>query len=570
MDIWLFIYASSKRVENLRLRTVGRNKKPLEIRLATDFQRLLVVAPNLSRCWFADTFNINDIFDLTRRPDPAMNQQEERARRIRFQGRIGRKLVLSFVLLVMAMVAGSGWVLFELTEFSLEQQMGQHLVSEAELLSLLHSGDLIRRYVDLLHSGFVLERYSSYQNIRKKYVRAKEMLGARRIYIFDRQGRKLLGTDDDGVRIGREYHHLRISDSREVERVWQEGVVVHTVPFDDPETNIDYMTGYAPIFAGGEVVAVVGVDIGQAYVGPLRVFKRSVYIFAAVGALLTIVVGLALSRTITQPIQRLVQAAREIGRGNLGQVVNTDVRDELGYLGETMDEMRKRLLARDEQLRQMLGGVAHEIRNPLGGIEIYAGLIADDLPEGDPRKQHIQKVIGEVRQLNLVISEFLDFARPAPAAPEPTPVLRLAEDAAFLLAPEMEKAGVAYHQEVDPELEIDADPEQVKRALLNLMKNAVQAMRQGGDLWVRAQRDNGQVVVEVEDSGPGIGREQQEHLFEPFYSTKEKGSGLGLAIVQQTVEKNRGWVRVQSREGEGTRFSMVLPGVEREYAEQVN
>jgi len=272
----------------------------------------------------------------------------------------------------------------------------------------------------------------------------------------------------------------------------------------------------------------------------------------------------------SQPIQRLVRAAHEIGRGNLGQVVDTEVDDELGYLGETMEEMRKRLLARDAQLRQMLGGVAHEIRNPLGGIEIYAGLIADDLPEDDERKQHIQKVIGEVRQLNLVISEFLDFARPASPAPEPTPVLRLTEDAAFLLAPEMEKAGVAYHQEVEPELEIDVDPEQVKRALFNLMKNAVQAMRQGGDLWVRAERENGQVIIEVEDSGPGIGREEQERLFEPFYTTKEKGSGLGLAIVHQTVEKNRGWVRVQSRQGQGTSFSMVLPGVQAQYAEQAN
>ena len=497
-----------------------------------------------------------------------MNQLDERARRIRFQGRIGRKLVLSFVLLVMVMVGGSGLVLFGQTESSLEQQMGQHLVAEAELISTMHSGDVIARY--LLTSGLEIERYSSYQKARKKFVRAKEMVGAQRIYIFDHAGRKVLGTDEDGVRVGQVYHHLRIRDSREVEQVWREGVPIHTLSFRDPETDTDIMTGYAPIFAGGEVVAVVGVDIGPAYGGTIRTFKRWVYIFAAVGAILTIVVGWALARTITQPIQRLVRASHEIGRGNLAQVVDTEVDDELGYLGETMEEMRKRLLARDAQLRQMLGGVAHEIRNPLGGIEIYAGLIADDLPDDDSRKQHIQKVIGEVRQLNLVISEFLDFARPAPVSPEPTPVLRLTEDAAFLLAPEMEKAGVAYHQEVEEELEVDVDPEQVKRALFNLMKNAVQAMRQGGDLWVRAERENGQVIIEVEDNGPGIARPEQERLFEPFYTTKEKGSGLGLAIVHQAAEKNKGWVRVRSQEGEGTRFSLVLPAAQAQYAEQMN
>ena len=165
--------------------------------------------------------------------------------------------------------------------------------------------------------------------------------------------------------------------------------------------------------------------------------------------------------------------------------------------------MRRKLVARDAQLRLMLGGVAHEIRNPLGSIELYAGLIAGDLPASDERKQHIEKVIEEVRRLNRVISEFLAFARPVPAQPQPMALAPLVADAAFLLAPEMQAAGISYEEHVAPDLVCYIDAEQMERALVNLMKNAIQAMRDGGHLAVRATAEGEEVVVEVADNGPG-------------------------------------------------------------------
>ena len=466
------------------------------------------------------------------------------------RGRIGTKLVLSFVLLVMVVVGSSGWVLFQLIERSLEQQMSQQLVAAARLVTTSVDGDVLRR----LQPGN--ENFRVYRLLNAQLERGKDMVGARRIYAFDRSRRSLLDTEGD-VPIGREYPHLRIRDRLELEQVWN-GQPAHSVLFEG-EDGITYMTGYAPVWSGDRIVAAVGVDIGAAYVDTIRVFKRSVYVFAGVGALLTVVVGLILARTITRPIQRLVAAAREIGQGRLQQEVDSSAHDEIGYLGETMEEMRKKLLARDAQLRQMLAGVAHEIRNPLGSIELYTGLIADDLPDDEPRKIHIQKVIGEVRNLDHVISEFLEFARPAPPALERTLIGRLVDDAAFLLAPEMEQAGVQYLQDVDANLDALVDPEQIKRAFFNLMQNAVQAMKGGGDLRVRAHEENGHAMVEVFDTGPGISRAVQKRLFEPFFTTKEKGSGLGLAIVRKTLEENQGRIEVDSEEGRGTICRVYLP-----------
>ena len=462
--------------------------------------------------------------------------------------RIGHKLILSFVLLVMVVVGLSGWVLFELTDRSLERQMRDHLVSIATLVSTNLSGNVL----SYLRPG--REHSELYRRLMGKLQRAEQGVGARHIFVFDREYRSLLDTDGL-MPIGREYPKL-LFDSRELERVWK-GHTAHSVLFYDGE--VPYMTGYAPIFHDGEVVAAVGVEIGAGFVDSIRIFGRSVLIFAGLGALLTVGVAWGLARTLTRPIQKLVEAAREIGRGNMGQEVATASDDEIGYLGETMEEMRRKLVARDAQLRLMLGGVAHEIRNPLGSIDLYAGLIAGDLPASDERKQHIEKVIEEVRRLNGVISEFLEFARPAPAQPQPTELAPLVANAAFLLAPEMQAAGIRYEEHVAPDLVCYIDAEQMEQALVNLMKNAVQAMRDGGHLTVRATAEGEGVVVEVADDGPGMSEEVQVRLFEPFFTTKEKGSGLGMALVARAVDENRGWIEIDSRQGVGTVCRMRLP-----------
>ena len=172
-----------------------------------------------------------------------------------------------------------------------------------------------------------------------KLQRAEQGVGARHIFVFDREV-------PIAARHGWPNAHwprvpqtaLRQPGARE--RVWK-GHTAHSVLFYDGD--VPYMTGYAPIFHDGEVVAAVGVEIGAGFVDSIRVFGRSVLIFAGLGALLTVGVAWGLARTLTRPIQKLVEAAREIGRGSMDQEVATASDDEIGYLGETMEEMRRKL-----------------------------------------------------------------------------------------------------------------------------------------------------------------------------------------------------------------------------------
>jgi len=449
----------------------------------------------------------------------------------------------------MFVVGGSGWFLYERAIESLEAQLSSRLLAEAQMIAkgLPPGINIIRR----ISKGF------PYYGYWISWLRdSEQMIGAQRIYVFDKECLSLLDTEAN-IPLGREYSVLKYRDVDEVKDVW-EGRASHTMGRVD-EAGVYTMTGYAPLLNKGVVVAGVGVEIGSGFMDAIHGFKRSVFFLAVLSALLTLILGLGMARQVTRPIKRLVTAAQEIGRGNLEQAVDTSASDEIGYLSVTMEEMRQKLLARERQLRQMLAGVAHEIRNPLGGIEIYAGLIADDLPDGDERKWHILKVIGEVRTLNEVIAEFLEFARPVPSVPSMVQVAGLVEDAAFLLNPEMELAGVEYRAEISADLRVFADGEQIKRALINLMKNALQAMRAGGTLSVTARVVGSEIEIKVTDTGPGMSREVMERLFEPFFTTREQGSGLGLAIVQQALEKNRGRVELESLEGQGTSAKLYLP-----------
>ena len=172
--------------------------------------------------------------------------------------------------------------------------------------------------------------------------------------------------------------------------------------------------------------------------------------------------------------------------------VDVDSRDEIGYLGHALENMRRGIVRRDRHLRTMLAGVAHEIRNPLGGIEIFAGLLRDEMDEKDDRRSHLEKIIREVQHLKTIINEFLIYARPRQAIVEPFSLSEVIDDVLFLLSGDADERGVEVQVEMaDRGLAVYADVEQIKRALLNLVKNAIQASPAGSRVEIRAHEAQG-------------------------------------------------------------------------------
>ncbi len=211
-------------------------------------------------------------------------------------------------------------------------------------------------------------------------------------------------------------------------------------------------------------------------------------------------------------------------------------------------------------LGQMVAGVSHEIRNPLGIIRSTAELLGE-MPQADASQKKLSAVITEESsRLNNIVTEFLDFARPQ------KPVLRqcLLEEIILrnlsFLEPEFKRTGIGVQDNIrGRSFPIMADPEMLYRAFLNIFMNGAHSMDGGGRFNVRIGEEKDHFFAEIEDTGCGIPEEHLKNIFNPFFTTKDRGSGLGLSIVRKIVEGHKGEIMIKSRAGVGTTVTIKLP-----------
>ena len=218
----------------------------------------------------------------------------------------------------------------------------------------------------------------------------------------------------------------------------------------------------------------------------------------------------------------------------------------------------------------LVGGLAHEIRNPLSTIRLNMELLAEDFETTDPEsptkqrdrraKAKIDLVRQECDRLQKLLGDFLDFARQESLTPEPGSLNVEVEQLLDFFAPQARDGGVEIVRYLDPELPtVRLDRETFRSAVLNLLLNAVQAMEGGGQLVVRTRPSGLGVVLELIDTGPGMDAETLAKVFRAFYTTKQGGSGLGLPTARKIVEAHGGTIDIESAPGRGTKVTIWLP-----------
>ncbi|HYC78532.1 MAG TPA: ATP-binding protein [Planctomycetota bacterium] len=213
----------------------------------------------------------------------------------------------------------------------------------------------------------------------------------------------------------------------------------------------------------------------------------------------------------------------------------------------------------------LAAGLAHEIRNPLSTINITLQLLREELAERPGARENgslkrVDVVLGELRRLERIVGDFLRLAREPSAERRRCDLNVLVEDAVNVMAADFRKARVAVTLQLDRSLPpTDVDDSLLRQAVLNLLRNAAQAMEGGGTLTVQTRRDRGRFTLEVIDTGPGMPPEVRDRVFDLFFSTKPGGVGIGLPLVRQFVELHGGTVRCESEPGHGTRFTLELP-----------
>ncbi|WP_207262331.1 ATP-binding protein [Desulfovibrio sp. Huiquan2017] len=208
----------------------------------------------------------------------------------------------------------------------------------------------------------------------------------------------------------------------------------------------------------------------------------------------------------------------------------------------------------------LAAGIAHEVRNPLSSIKGYATYFAGLFEEGSENRKAATVMIAETERLNRVISELLDFSRPSDFKFRQADVAVILDTVSRLLQQDAAGQGVAVTVDVPPDLPpAEMDPDRMIQALLNLGINGIQAMESGGKLFLRARRSDDGLVMEVEDTGPGIPEAVLETIFDPYFTTKSQGTGLGLAVVRKIVEGHGGNIHVACAAGRGAAFAITLP-----------
>jgi signal transduction histidine kinase len=325
--------------------------------------------------------------------------------------------------------------------------------------------------------------------------------------------------------------------------------------------------------------------LGALLIGSSRqeevVLERRILALAVGVAAMGLLFGLLLSwwgaARVTRPVRELAEGAREVSAGNWGTRVNVRGPNEIGQLALAFNRMTEQLSEQRERLvqaervaawRELARRLAHELKNPLFPLQTTVENLQRAKEQNSPQFEEVFRestgiLLSEIENLKKIVGRFSDFAKMP--QPELTAV-NLNETVRGVVKLFESQFGAVGRPPITPELHlsdnlpsIQADEALLRRGIENLVLNAMDAMPAGGVLMLRTTHQNGEVDLEVSDTGTGLTPEECERLFTPYYTTKQHGTGLGLAIVQSVVSDHGGRIAVESETGVGTSFHIHLP-----------
>jgi signal transduction histidine kinase len=283
------------------------------------------------------------------------------------------------------------------------------------------------------------------------------------------------------------------------------------------------------------------------------------------GILIAGLLGWYLSRRITRPVLALSKAADEVARGRYDvEVPAVRSGDEIGHLAERFRQMAARLSEAEQQERNFLMTVSHELKTPLTAIRGHVDALREGLAD-DPalRDASLQVIASESARLERLVGDVLDLAKLEAhrftVLHEEVDMERLCDLAYNTFGEEARRRGIEYRRTFEAAPTIVSDGDRVLQIISNLLSNAFRWTPDGGRVELELAAENGAVSVAVDDTGPGILPQEQERIFRPFWSRDDSGTGLGLAIARELAVALGGRIELDSNPGEGSRFELVLP-----------
>ena len=327
-------------------------------------------------------------------------------------------------------------------------------------------------------------------------------------------------------------------------------------------------------------------DLTEAF-APIEKLKNRVIALIFICLAFVIVIGISLTNRITKPILLLVEGAKAIGSGNLDHRISVVSQNEVGLLATEFNQMAAKLkesysnleqkidertsqLLRAERLAavgELAAEVAHEINNPLGGLRNFASMLESEPANIAQTKKYATLMLEGLKRVEMIVKRLLTFSRPYALHISENYINNIINNSIEFIEHRIEPGHVLIHKELNeslPPIYIDAD--HISQVFINIMVNALESMPNGGTLTIQTdtcKKHKECVTVCIADTGCGIRDANIDKIFEPFFTTKnkegEKGLGMGLAISKRIIEDHHGEIRVESKAGQGTTFSVCLP-----------
>ncbi|HBX43408.1 MAG TPA: two-component sensor histidine kinase [Deltaproteobacteria bacterium] len=356
--------------------------------------------------------------------------------------------------------------------------------------------------------------------------------------------------------------------------------------------------------ASQKVLGVIDITMSLAGVdAEMLSARRQTIVFNLMSILsISVIAVISLLVFVGKPVRQLVLGTNRVARGDLHHIIPIDSDDELGHLARSFNKMTESLQRANEEIHDWIrtlehkveertkelkdaqfqllhteklaavgkiaATVAHEINNPLTGVFTYIKLMERRIEEGkngahdmEKFREYLSTMSREVQRTSAIVHNLLDFTRPKEPSRKTININSLVEESLNIVKNKLSISNITVEKEMDPLPDVPADPSQMKQVFINLIINACEAMESGGVLTIKTWQDRirNKVMIRFVDTGSGISPEHLSHVFDPFYTTKEKGTGLGLAVVYGIITRHNGRIEVKSSPGGGTEMLISLP-----------
>ncbi len=492
------------------------------------------------------------------------------------------------VLLTDDMLAREGRTLAEQARFELiptpaaratDERMRSEGMVAAAAIPLLDMDGVMR---GILYAGNLLNRRFGIVDAIRSEVFASEVhegrpIGTVTIFQDDLRISTNVSKEDGSRAVGTRLSDVVYQEVLERGGTWADRAFVF---------NDWYLTAYEPIHdPDGQIIGALYVGLLEApFLDRKNMITGRLLVMLSMATLASLALILVVTNLVLKPIGRIIAMSHRVVDGDLTARVEIDPPGEMGELCRAVDGMAEAVCQREERLKlatsrqitqseklasigRLASGIAHEINNPLTSILTFAHLLREKEPIDEQDMEDLDLIIHETKRAADIVQGLLDFARERPAVKEPLSLNDVVRRTVRLIRNQKLFRGVTIEEQLSSDLPaVNGDTNRLQQVVLNLCLNAREAMEDGGTIHIGTRTKEGQVILEVRDTGHGIKPEDLEQVFEPFFSTKPvgQGTGLGLSVTYGIVDQHSGRIEVDSEEGTGTTFTVLLPSLRKE------